>query len=284
MANTTFQTRLKLKYDSYQNWSTKNPVLLKGEAAVVVVSADSSVVEQEPAVLLKIGDGTSQFNDLAFISAKSADIHDWAKAATKPTYAASEITGLEDYIQSKTEDTNTTYKLEISDHTLTLSKSDDGSQWSVQNTIAIPKFDDSELQEAIEGKQDKLEFNSTYNASTNKVATMKDVQDATAGLTGALHWRGKVDSKPSDGTGYSVGDVIAVGTIEYAWDGESWVELGNEASHHTHSNLEDLNKITDAKIKAWDDAANKIDTHTHKIDDLEQTAYIILDCGDATIS
>ena len=89
MANTTFNARLKLKYDTYSNWTTNNPVLLAGEAAVAVVPASTGAVQQEPAILIKIGDGTKKFSELAFISSKAADVYDWAKADTKPTYAAS---------------------------------------------------------------------------------------------------------------------------------------------------------------------------------------------------
>ena len=112
MANTTFNARLKLKYDTYSNWTTNNPILLAGEAAVAVVPAATGAVAQEPAVLIKIGDGSKHFNDLAFISSKAADVYDWAKADTKPTYAATEISGLSDYISGKVQDTDTQYKIE----------------------------------------------------------------------------------------------------------------------------------------------------------------------------
>lgn len=112
MANTTFNARLKLKYDTYSNWTTNNPILLAGEAAVAVVPAATGAVAQEPAVLIKIGDGSKHFNELAFISSKAADVYDWAKASTKPTYAASEISGLSDYISGEIQDTDTQYKIE----------------------------------------------------------------------------------------------------------------------------------------------------------------------------
>ena len=112
MANKTFNTRLKLKYDTYTNWNTKNPVLLAGELAICVVPADSNQATNEPTVLMKCGDGTSKFNELGWVSGLSADVYGWAKAATKPTYSATEITGLEAYIGEKIQDTDTQYKLE----------------------------------------------------------------------------------------------------------------------------------------------------------------------------
>ena len=108
MATKQFNARISLKYDTYANWVDKNPVLLAGEAAVAVVPASTGAVQQEPAVLIKIGDGTKQYNDLPFISGKAADVYTWALQPNKPTYTANEISGLADYISGKVQDTNTT--------------------------------------------------------------------------------------------------------------------------------------------------------------------------------
>ena len=112
MANKEFNTRISLKYDTYENWQTNNPVLLAGEVAITVVPAKTGAVVSEPAVLFKVGDGTSTYSQLQFVSALSADVYGWAKAANKPTYHASEIEGLSDFISGEINDTNTTYKIE----------------------------------------------------------------------------------------------------------------------------------------------------------------------------
>lgn len=111
MATKTFNTRIQNKIDTFENWTTNNPVLLAGEVAIVTVPADSGAVEQEPATLLKVGNGTSQFNDLPWVSGLAANVFNWALQATKPTYQATEIQGLDDYISGKVEDTNTTYQI-----------------------------------------------------------------------------------------------------------------------------------------------------------------------------
>lgn len=80
-------TRIKLKYDSYENWSTNNPVLLAGEVALVYVPADKVAEVGEhnltgttpPHVLMKVGDGTSNFNSLKYVSALAADVNSYAK-------------------------------------------------------------------------------------------------------------------------------------------------------------------------------------------------------------
>ena len=113
MATKDLKARLKLKYDLYANWITNDPVLLAGEAAIAVVPADTGAVVQEPCTLIKIGDGTKKFSQLPFVSGIAADVYTWAKAETKPSYTADEISGLDAYISGKVQDTNTTYKIEV---------------------------------------------------------------------------------------------------------------------------------------------------------------------------
>lgn len=113
MATKDLKARLKLKYDLYANWITNDPVLLAGEAAIAVVPAETGAVVQEPCTLIKIGDGTKKFSQLPFVSGIAADVYTWAKAETKPSYTADEISGLDAYISGKVQDTNTTYKIEV---------------------------------------------------------------------------------------------------------------------------------------------------------------------------
>lgn len=112
MANKTFNTRICMKNDTYAQWVAKDPVLLKGEIAVVVIPAETGAVQGEPVTLFKVGDGTKKFSQLDFIGAKAADVYGWAKAANKPEYQASEIKGLADYISGEIQDTDTQYKIE----------------------------------------------------------------------------------------------------------------------------------------------------------------------------
>ena len=118
-------TRIALKYDSYENWTLHNPTLLKGEIAIAELPVNANkpgvgepnaagstpAIQNAPNILIKVGDGTNPYNDLKFVSALAADVYSWAKAATKPTYSASEITGLGDYISDAIQDTNTQYRI-----------------------------------------------------------------------------------------------------------------------------------------------------------------------------
>lgn len=142
MATTTFNTRISLKYDTYAQWVEKDPQLLVGEVAVVVVPAKTGAVAKEPAVLFKVGDGAHKFSELQFTAGLAADVYDWAKAASKPTYSANEIDGLSDYISGEIQDTDTQYKLEVdADNSRKFhlySQAKGTSTWNLVSTITIP--------------------------------------------------------------------------------------------------------------------------------------------------
>ena len=115
MAEKTLNTRFQLPYDTYTNWSTKNPKLKKGEMVQVEVPALKDAIIQAPSVLIKVGDGIHNFNDLAWTSGLAADIYDWAKAATKPSYSTSELTNDSGFVSStETVEANLVNNLTIS--------------------------------------------------------------------------------------------------------------------------------------------------------------------------
>ena len=82
-------------------------VLKLGEAAICAfpddraVDALSNTTPQHtpPAVGIKIGDGHSYFYELPWVQGVAADVYNWAKASVKPTYTASEISGLTTFIE-----------------------------------------------------------------------------------------------------------------------------------------------------------------------------------------
>ena len=255
--NKVFQTRIQLKYDTYANWSTNNPVLKAGEMAIATVAAgERKDMTNLPNIVLKVGDGTSHYNDLKFVSALAADVYSWAKAATKPTYSASEITGLNNYISQTIQDTNTQYRIvavgdpaysyklqkkDISDtdhsdvagsvisltdvdarlDVLEAAIGENGAvDTKINDAIGALKYNDAAvanqfvtevketdgviavkraalveadipalsqskvtgLETALASKQDNLEFEGTYNASNNKVATESTISNAIATL------------------------------------------------------------------------------------------------------
>ena len=113
MPDKVLNTRIALRYDTYENWMSSTVILKRGEVAIATIpTGDSSGSSQYlPAVLMKVGDGNHTFKDLKWTQAVAADVPTWAKQANKPTYAATEITGLSDYISSEIQDTDTQYTL-----------------------------------------------------------------------------------------------------------------------------------------------------------------------------
>lgn len=113
MATKTLNTRILLRYDTYENWLNSTIVLKKGEMAICSVPSNKVVdgVVAPPAVLAKIGDDIHTFQELPWLQAISSDIHAWAKAAQKPVYTYNEIEGLDEHIGTIAVDTDTQYTL-----------------------------------------------------------------------------------------------------------------------------------------------------------------------------
>lgn len=376
-------TRISLKYDSYANWLTNDPVLLAGEVAIATIPADTNVPTRDgrkmqdlPNVVMKVGDGSSKYSELKFVSALAADVYDWAKAATKPSYAASEISGLKEFVEGISDiDTNTQYtivpvagaeykyelkKKEIGEEEFSsfatpvymdmsgadtrlkaveaaiegLTGASGGIQGAINTAIdaldaeknqiagadglalhikqengVITEFSGSiaantydahgaaaavqgnttktvkDVEDAaataqaaaeaaakaasdeaaarksaiealdfvgVEGTQEgatikfvdkisqadgivtaelgELVFNSAYNASTNKAATMSDVTAAVADLNGAMHFEGVYTEMPTDLSKFVNGDVIIVGKTEYVFANGAFAQLGDEGA------------------------------------------------------
>ena len=163
MAQKTINTRLKLKYDTLANWNkiASTFIPLKGEVCFVEVADNADPIHNAPSILFKVGDGTSTFSALKWGSGLAADVYSWAKAATKPSYTYDEISGTPTIptvgngkititqngkemgsftvnqsgpatieVKDTNTDTNTSYQLVLSGHTLKLQSKEKGaSEW-----------------------------------------------------------------------------------------------------------------------------------------------------------
>jgi hypothetical protein len=119
----TYDTRLKLKYDSLAAWQDADPELLEGEVAIAYVDTTPSEevgsvdVTSSRQVLFKVGPG--KFSALQFSSAKAADVYSWAKqseeAFTKwvKTLVTVKDIDLSDYYTKKETDTLLTGKVDV---------------------------------------------------------------------------------------------------------------------------------------------------------------------------
>lgn len=82
----TLNTKIALRYDSYENWIANDPILLKGELALAAVTvAQDGNVEHVPSVLIKCGDGTHKYSELDYVFAKAADVISAAKSESALT-------------------------------------------------------------------------------------------------------------------------------------------------------------------------------------------------------
>lgn len=184
-------TRIALKYDSYENWQEHNPILLKGEIAIAELpvsgnkpgvgepnaAGSTPAIQNAPNILIKVGDGTNHYNDLKFVSALAADVYSWAKAATKPTYSAGEITGLKDYIGQQIQDTNTQYRIVAVDgapYSYKLQKKDIGDADYTDVSGSLISLTD------VDSRLDTLEAAIAKNGEVDKkIASAIDTLDYT---------------------------------------------------------------------------------------------------------
>lgn len=78
------ETRISLLYNTYDAWVAADPILKRGEIAIVEIAAATNNVVNEsavPTILFKAGalTGDKKFSQLEWASAKAADVHSWAK-------------------------------------------------------------------------------------------------------------------------------------------------------------------------------------------------------------
>ena len=149
--NTLNNIRLSLKYDTLANWNTSSLVLNAGEVGIAVITGNKTLNgdaaqtpdNTPPAIALKVGDGTHQFKDLPWLQAVAGDVYAWAKAATKPTYAANEISGLSAYISGQIKDTDTQYKITLDGTTVKLmskNKGETDDKYAVASSFTLPAY------------------------------------------------------------------------------------------------------------------------------------------------
>lgn len=91
MATKTINTRIKLKYDTFENWNSSTLILKEGEIACATIGTADPANKKLPPVMFKVGDGNKTFSQLEWASALAADVYGWAKQASKPAYTFTEV-------------------------------------------------------------------------------------------------------------------------------------------------------------------------------------------------
>ena len=191
--NKRLNTRILLKYDTYENWSTNNPNLLKGEMAIAVIDVSDNTQtysgQTVPQLLVKVGNGlegdAGKYNSLPFVSGLAADVHSWAKAASKPTYAINEINGAKEYQTVQGTDEYTWI--------LQARKAGSSDAWENVSTIDLAK-----ISARIKAVEDRM---TTAESDIDKLEGT--VGDSSSGLV-----KDVADLKAAVGAGGSVADAI----------------------------------------------------------------------------
>ena len=200
MAEKTFNTRIQLKYDTYENWVSNNPVLKAGEAAIAAIENNAGGIKNAPSIVIKVGDGTSNYNSLKFVSALAADVPSWAKEAEKPRYHVNEIMAFDAAVDSAIEHKTYEYRiLKVDDYSYKLQRKlitamDDSAYTDIiASTITIPKYDDT----AIKNRAAALEaLVGSDSVASQIAAAIASLITATTSVNGLMS---KEDKTKLDG-------------------------------------------------------------------------------------
>lgn len=284
--NKVFQTRIQLKYDTYANWSANNPILKAGEMAIATVEAGEQSMTNLPNVVLKVGDGVSHYNDLKFVSALAADVHEWAKAGTKPVYKAEEISGLQKFITDNSDfDTDTQYQL------VAVS----GATYKYQ--LQSRAFANGAWGEWANVDGQVIDFSGADTRLKSLEDTVTGLTGASGGIQGAINSAlDALDSTKSQAAGAdglaleivqengaikSISGSIAAGTYDAAGAAQGVKDELNPLI--TAAKAQADKGVTDAAAakKAADDASAKVDS---AIAGLDYTAYVAGEATGTTVS
>ena len=284
--NKVFQTRIQLKYDTYANWSTNNPVLKAGEMAIATVAAGEQEMSNLPNIVLKVGDGVHPYNELNFVSALAADVHKWAKEKTKPVYAASEITGLADYIAERSDfDTDTQYRLvAVSGATYKYqlqSRAYANGAWGEWANVDGQVIDFSGADTRLKSLEDTVDgltgaSGGIQGAIDTAIQGLNSTKSQAAGADGLA-----LEVVQENGLIKSISGSIAAGTYDAAGAAQGVKDELNPLIAAAKAQAD--KGVTDAAAakKAADDASAKVDDSIHSLD---YTAYAAGEATGTTVS
>lgn len=272
--------RIKNKIHDYESWIANDPVLLEGEPAfVTVANVQDGVINEVPCVMLKVGDGIHKFSELDWLYSKSSDVYSWAKAKDKPTYSATEITGIADYIAEYVEDTmgisvdtNDVFRIsKVDDYNYKLQskgKTDAETAWAdvEGSVIAIPNDT-----AAIQALKDLVGNTAVATQISNAITALD--------LANTYEAKGEAAKVQTALNNYQIAndaviDAIKDGTTVDSF-GDVETELAKKVDKVTGKSLVSDTEI--ARLAGMSDGANKVEKSSTngniKIDGVETVVY-----------
>ena len=238
-----------------------------------------------PNIVLKVGDGTSHYNDLKFVSALAADVHGWAKAETKPVYDASEITGLQKFITDNSDfDTDTQYQLvAVSGATYKYqlqSRAFANGAWGEWANVDGQVIDFSGADTRLKSLEDTVagltgESGSIKEDITAAINGLDSTKSQAAGADGLA-----LEVVQENGLIKSISGSIAAGTYDAAGAAKAVKDELNPLI--TAAKAQADKGVADAAAKkAADDASAKVDT---RINSLDYSGYTAGEATGTTVS
>lgn len=268
MAEQTIKTKIALKIKSLSDWAleaNKSYVPLKGEVCLCEIPSGDATATTAPTVLYKVGDGTNSFENLNWASALAADVYEWAKAAKKPTYTASEV-------GAATANDIVNYQLVVSGSTIKLQSKKgtgawtdvEGQSFTLPNTNTTYTFSSDKTAGAYfkvkpsSGTEQTVylgEFDPKGTGASAAAAVKSELETKISNIETSIKsgvvFKGKVEDFPASPEN---GWLVIKGTKEYIYstDTNGWVELGDEGTHLTQTTADGRYVLKTATIAGVD--------------------------------
>lgn len=198
----TLNTRLKLKYDSYTNWSAEANqfVLLKGEVAFCYIPDAIDAVHNPPTLMYKVGDGAKTFNELSWGSALASDVYNWAKQQYAPVASLAGTSGV---VVTKTAANAHTVKADLKDYTKSANAATKATA-NANKTYAVELDKDGHLAVVVPWTDNNTNTAHTHTAGIGLKVT------GSGGVSGTTTYKAALASETKNTARAGTGKLYAV--------------------------------------------------------------------------
>ena len=144
--------------------------------------------------------------------------------------------------------------------------------WNAAETNAN-KYTDTKIGELGSAAKKNVLTGTIADSSSEDLVTAAQVKAYAAGVVGAMHFRGAVESTGVI-TDPASGDICLVGTKEYVYNGTDWVLFGDESAYDIKGTADQA--LVAAK-KYADDLNTAMDGRVDALEAIDHNAYVAAD-------